>query len=231
MQGTLDCQGYYLAAGIFPQSEVDTLRQLVTEDKGVSGFGVRYYLEHKPAVLQALLACQNFLRLVRETFSEPVIIKSVYFDKPPRANWTVAWHQDITLNLTEKLDHPSYSNWRELEDRVAAQPPTELLEQITAYRIHLDDTDATNGALRIVEGSHLRGIQRVDEHYHSSADSVRTLCINAGGVQLMKPLLFHSSRRVEMGDGEANPRRVIHLEVMEKSLTVGLPLREYFALD
>ena len=90
MQTTLDRQGYYLAPGIFSQTEVDAIRQLITEDGGVSGFGVRYYLEHKPAVLQALLACQSFLRLVRETFSEPIIIKSVYFDKPPRANWMVA---------------------------------------------------------------------------------------------------------------------------------------------
>ena len=110
------------------------------------------------------------------------------------------------------------------------QPPIELLERITTYRIHLDDTDATNGALRIIEGSHSQGIQRIDEHYRSLPDTVRTLCSKAGGVQLMKPLLIHSSRRVRLGKGEAKPRRVIHLEVMEKSFTADLPLREYFAL-
>ena len=29
-------------------------------------------------------------------------IKSIYFDKPPSANWIVNWHQDLTINLTDK---------------------------------------------------------------------------------------------------------------------------------
>ena len=231
MLTNLNIHGYHIAPQIFTNTELTKLRQLISTAGSKTTFASRYLLENKPELLNALRSCSAFTDLLTETFSEPVIIRSVYFDKPPRANWTVAWHQDITVNFTEPIDRPGYQNWRELPDRVAVQAPVSLLKQITTYRIHLDDTDESNGALRVIKGSHDSGIERVDENYGSPSEGVLTLYVPAGGVQLMKPLLFHSSRRTRSDGGTVRSRRVIHLELIERSAAESLPWREYFAIE
>ena len=37
------------------------------------------------------------------------------------------------------------------------QPPTAILEQMLTVRIHLDRTDESNGALKVIPGSHRQG--------------------------------------------------------------------------
>ncbi len=62
----------------------------------------------------------------------------------------VAWHQDLTISVNKKLDLPGYGPWTIKQDQYAVQPPLEILENIFTIRIHLDDTDEKNGALRVI---------------------------------------------------------------------------------
>jgi ectoine hydroxylase-related dioxygenase (phytanoyl-CoA dioxygenase family) len=41
--------------------------------------------------------------------------------------------------------------------RTVCPAPLKVLEQVLAVRLHLDDCDERNGALRVVPGSHLLG--------------------------------------------------------------------------
>lgn len=100
-------------------------------------------------------------------------------------------------------------------------PPLEILQSTLTLRIHLDDTDATNGALRVVEGSHLEGIVRKEVQPWAAAREV-TCDVPAGGVMLMRPLTIHASRRAQAG----SRRRVVHLEFCNLELADGLAWAE-----
>ena len=88
------------------------------------------------------------------------------------------------------------------------QPPAALLGRMVTIRMHLDETPAENGALRVIPGSHRRGIlSSVEVAEWDKGGSVNCEC-GRGDVILMSPLLLHSSRRSQV----PRRRRVIHLE-------------------
>jgi len=88
-----------------------------------------------------------------------------------------------------------------------------MLENIVTIRIHLDDTDENNGALRVVPQSHLKKIYR-PETINWTTETEVSCNVKAGGVMIMKPLLLHSSGRTTNNQ----KRRVIHIEFSNKEL-------------
>jgi ectoine hydroxylase-related dioxygenase (phytanoyl-CoA dioxygenase family) len=93
-----------------------------------------------------------------------------------------------------------------------------ILEDNFTVRLHLDNTTVQNGALKVVPGSHRKGIYRTGDKNWSSENEV--ICeVPAGGMMLMKPLLLHSSSR----STNNQQRRVIHIEFSRQTLPA--PLR------
>ena len=39
------------------------------------------------------------------------LVRSIFFDKLPQANWKVAWHQDLTICVQKKADVPGFGPW------------------------------------------------------------------------------------------------------------------------
>ena len=104
---------------------------------------------------------------------------------------------------------------------MAVQPPAAVLENTVTIRLHLDDCDATNGALKVVPGSHRGGV--VPAEAIAARTATATICaVPAGGAMLMKPLLLHASGR----SASSRPRRVVHLEFSAAELPSGLAWRE-----
>jgi ectoine hydroxylase-related dioxygenase (phytanoyl-CoA dioxygenase family) len=135
------------------------------------------------------------------------VVKSIYFDKPEKSNWFVAWHQDLTISVNKKAELPGYGPWTIKPDQFAVQPPVAILEDNFTIRIHLDDTDNNNGALKVLPGSHLKKIYRVEDI--DWAREKEAICsVNAGGIMIMRPLLMHASSRTT----NDKKRRVIHIE-------------------
>jgi hypothetical protein len=188
-------------------------------------FAIRNLLGEIPA-LGPLLASPALRCLLGELFPKGChLTKAIYFDKPAGSNWLVAWHQDLMINVAQRADRPGYGPWTAKAGWVAVQPPAAVLENTVTIRLHLDDCDATNGALKVVPGSHRRGV--VPAETIASHTATATVCaVPAGGVLLMKPLLLHASNR----STSARPRRVIHLEFSAEELPVGLAWRERLAL-
>jgi len=93
----------------------------------------------------------------------------------------------------------------------------EILDDNFTIRVHLDDTDQTNGALRVVPGSHAKGVYR-PENIDWSAEREVICDVRRGGIMLMKPLLLHASSRTTSN----HRRRVIHIEFGRKPLPEGL---------
>ncbi len=39
------------------------------------------------------------------------LVRAIYFDKTSEANWSVAWHQDKTIAVKEKVNIPGFEPW------------------------------------------------------------------------------------------------------------------------
>jgi len=99
-------------------------------------------------------------------------------------NWFVPYHQDLSINVSEKVDSKIYINWTNKRNQIGVQPPIEVLENIFTVIIHLDDTDRNNGALKIIPISHLKGIIRTAS---GNTNSTSKYAIN----YLSFPVLLH----------------------------------------
>jgi ectoine hydroxylase-related dioxygenase (phytanoyl-CoA dioxygenase family) len=84
-------------------------------------------------------------------------IQCTLFIKSTEKNWLVSLHQDLSIPVGERVDSPLYSGWSEKERQLFVQPPVSFLERMLVIRVHLDDCDQRNGALRVVPGSHTMG--------------------------------------------------------------------------
>jgi len=149
----------------------------------------------------------------------PRPVRAIYFDKGRDSNWLVAWHQDLTISVSVRLEVPGYGPWSLKNGVHHVQPPVELLQNMLTARVHLDDCDRTNGALRILPGSHNSGrlsAERIQQFRKETTEVV--CCALAGDVLLMRPLLLHSSGRSSCD----RHRRVLHIEYTTDRLPMGL---------
>jgi ectoine hydroxylase-related dioxygenase (phytanoyl-CoA dioxygenase family) len=185
-------------------------------------FAIRNLLGEVPA-LWPLLDTPALRKLLAELFPAGChLTKAIYFDKPAGSNWLVAWHQDLMINVDSRAtDLPGFGPWTAKAGWMAVQPPVDVLENTVTIRLHLDDCDATNGALKVVPGSHLGGVVPAETIAARTATAI-VCAVPAGGAMLMKPLLLHASNR----STSARPRRVVHLEFSTAELPEGLNWRE-----
>ncbi len=187
--------------------------------RGGTAFGVRNLLNVAPAVKD--FAGSPIVRELIEPIAgkEAKVIRGIFFDKTPEANWKVAWHQDLTIAVREKKEAEGFDSWSVKASILHVQPPVSVLENILTVRIHLDETDESNGALKVVPGSHKYGrlssqvISKLKEE-----NGIVTCPISKGGALLMRPLLLHASSAAS----KAEHRRVIHLEFSSSELPQGL---------
>lgn len=222
----LETQGFAFTEKIFSSTEIDNIISIInkTESKGDNfrksegQFAIRRLLPSVPSLVSVIFSIE-FKQLI-QSFGEGFFLsKSIYFDKPPQSNWFVAYHQDITINCKSKIVADGFINWTDKKGFYAVQPPVVYLQNTITVRIHLDDTDGNNGALWVKPKSHLDGVVRLE-----NIDNVEeTLCsVGAGSCMLMKPLLFHASKR----STNNKQRRVIHLEFNNMQLPDGLEWEE-----
>lgn len=189
------------------------------KQRGQSYFGIRNLLNVAPFVHE--LASSTSVRSIGERLvgKEAQVVRGIFFDKTPEANWKVAWHQDLTIAVRRKKELVGFKCWSLKAGIVHVQPPASVLEKMIALRLHLDDTTEENGALKVIPGSHRHGrlnaadIERIKQQTQSVDCSVKK-----GGALAMRPLLLHSSS-VSTGGSH---RRVIHLEFSSLDLPGGL---------
>lgn len=225
MTHTPEQKGFTIIPDVYSEAEVAAIVQCISQAdtqhssfrKNIDVFAIRRFLHEIPSV-RPLIFTPKLLGLIDSVFGPGYCpVKSIYFDKPGQSNWFVAWHQDLTISVSAKVDTPGFGPWTVKQDQFAVQPPHDVLAGIFTIRIHLDDTDEDNGALRVIPGSHLQGIRRPETIDHSTQPEY-TCSVPAGGVMIMRPLLMHASNR----SNNSRRRRVIHLEFSNRSLPGGL---------
>lgn len=184
-------------------------------------FAIRQFLKELPQVVP-LIFNGNLKILIHTLFDKSYfVVKSIYFDKPETSNWFVAWHQDLTIVVDKKAEISGYSPWTIKQNQFGVQPPLDILQNNFTIRIHLDDTDRDNGALKVIPGSHKKGIYR-PETINWQAEREVTCNVKAGGLMFMRPLLLHASNRTTNN----KKRRVIHIEFSKAELAKELDWRE-----
>ncbi len=187
-------------------------------ERGGLTFGLRDLLNAVPAT-RVLANSTRLKSLVAPIIGNDArVVRAIYFDKHKEANWKVAWHQDLTIAVRERVETDGFGPWSLKAGITHVQPPVSVLNNILTVRLHLDHTAETNGALRVIPGTHLHG--RLDPHQIQQWkwERIVTCSVRSGGLVLMRPLLLHSSLPA------INPehRRVLHFEYAAITLPNGL---------
>ncbi len=197
-------QGFAIVPGVLDQAACEALRVLLGDADGAGTRG----LLRMPEVMQ--LAQSLLADLVRPHLPvKPIPVRGIYFDKRPGTNWLVAWHQDLTLSVKERVEVRGFGPWSVKEGVPHVQPPVDCLEQMLTVRLHLDDADSANGALRVLPGTHQLGRLNTEDIQKCRETHEEVFCeAQVGDALLMRPLLLHASSR-SMSERR---RRVLHIE-------------------
>ena len=176
-------------------------------------YGARNLLELFPTA-RTLWQRETILALLTETLGPRFgLVRGLFFDKSPESNWSLPWHQDLTIAVQDNsLPVTGFRNPTRKAGVPHVEAPREVLEQMLTLRIHLDDVTPENGPLRVLAGSHLAGSP-------AGQDREVTILAAAGDVLCMRPLIYHSSHC--SAPGAERHRRVIHLEFAGQSKLQG----------
>jgi hypothetical protein len=210
-------QGFAIAEDVFAADEIAGIAEEFARAKlRRTRAGVRHAMR-LPDV--AALASGLKLRGMAQEIlgSGAVPYRATLFDKSAEANWLVVWHQDTALPLREKMELAGWGPWSVKEGVIYAHAPAEALERVVALRVHLDDSGAENGPLRVLPGSHRFGVMD-DERIRALASEMAVVdcLVSRGGVLAMRPLVVHASSKSRV----VTPRRVLHIEYAE-SMRIG----------
>lgn len=217
----LQIDGFAVVDDVYTSKEVNDIINAVNQLEDSSPlyrrskdlFAIRQFLKQAPETLGLIFSPKLTNLLAQICGKGYFVTKSIYFDKPEASNWFVAYHQDLTISVDTLADLPDFKNWTIKQDQFAVQPPVQILQNNFTLRIHLDDTNPQNGALKVIPRSHKKDVYRPDDIDWNSEREV--ICeVKQGGVMLMKPLLLHASSRTT----NQQRRRVIHIEFSNSEL-------------
>jgi len=218
----IEQRGFSILPAMFLQREMEKLTRDL-EEPGLqrSKAGIRHALKHDS--IQNLATEPRLLSIAREILGhEAIPFRATLFDKSPQANWLVVWHQDTALPIQERHDAQGWGPWS-LKDGISyAHAPASALCQVLALRVHLDESNSDNGPLRVLSGTHVKGVL-TDEAIEKLVGHIPAIdcLVPQGGVLAMRPLIVHASSKSH----SQVPRRVVHIEYAGcRSFAAGLEL-------
>ena len=217
--------GFALVPDVLDEATIRFLIESLAPLQVQSAAGVRNLLD-VPAIVG--LARSPSIRALVEPILGPhcFAVRGIYFDKTPGANWKVPYHQDLSIAVQERHETEEFGPWSVKAGVVHVQPPTEILETMVTLRLHLDDCDENNGALRVIENTHDLGQLSASQIVRQREIGTEIACCCArGGALLMRPLLLHASSPAR----SPRHRRVVHLEWAARELPGLLNWRDRIA--
>ncbi|MFN4313670.1 MAG: phytanoyl-CoA dioxygenase family protein [Chitinophagaceae bacterium] len=213
--------GFSIIDDIYATEEIDIILAQIDRinsnnenyRRSIDLFAIRQFLKEVPGAIDAIFN-ENLKTVLAQLFGDRYfVVKSIYFDKPNTSNWYVPYHQDLTISVDKKIVLSGFDYWTVKHHQFSVQPPLDILQNIVTVRIHLDETDEHNGALRVVPKSHTKGVYRPETIDWTIEEEVSCI-VSKGGIMLMKPLLLHSSGRTTNN----RQRRVIHIDLANVEL-------------
>jgi ectoine hydroxylase-related dioxygenase (phytanoyl-CoA dioxygenase family) len=199
--------GFDVTPDVVTDVEVHSLLTAIAGSER-SRAGVRHLMRNE--AVARFSRKQRLLDLTTAALGSPAMpYRATLFDKSPGANWLVVWHQDTALPLRQRREAPGWGPWSTKAGVLYAHAPATALRRIVALRVHLDDSTSRNGPLRVIPGSHERGVLSDAAIQDLVAGQRAHECtVPRGGILMMRPLLVHASSKSVV----PAPRRVLHLE-------------------
>ncbi|MDH5380824.1 MAG: phytanoyl-CoA dioxygenase family protein [Cyclobacteriaceae bacterium] len=219
-------RGYAVLEDVYLKHEIGEIRNLVKEylkkHQEEEPYGIRELFPKIPK-LREYIFNQRFYTIIKDALGEEYFLcKSIFFNKIPENNWYVSWHQDVPINVASKIEMEGFNSWTHKKGVTSVRPPLEYLQNIYTFRIHLDDTNEDNGVLKVIPKSHYKILSPDDiEEIRKQKDAI-ACNVEAGGINILKPLTLHSSERSKSDKS----RRVIHLEFSSMELPNGMEWAE-----
>jgi ectoine hydroxylase-related dioxygenase (phytanoyl-CoA dioxygenase family) len=205
MLRALEENGYAIAPSVLSPSEAASI-ELSLSTAPASGAGTRNLLDLEwcRALVERLRAARGLGELLPRS---SVAVQCTLFDKTPDRNWLVALHQDLSIPVSARVAHPELRAWSVKEGQKFVQPPDELLSQLVAVRVHVDECGPGNGPLRVMRGSHREG-RMAGTAARLLRDRVGEVActVGRGDALIFKPLLLHASSKAS----SPHRRRVLH---------------------
>jgi hypothetical protein len=146
-------------------------------------------------------------------------VRALLFNKSKNQNWSLGWHQDRTIAVSNRVDTPGFGNWTIKSNIQHVEPPFDLVEKMLTVRVHLDDVGPANAPLLIVPGSHRLG--RIPEAQLSSAAARlgSHACLACrGDIWIYATPIVHASDP----SAENASRRVLQVDYSTAELPAGL---------
>jgi len=142
-------------------------------------------------------------------------VRAILFDKSETTNWSLAWHQDRTIVVRQRIETAGYGPWSIKSGLLHVAPPFHVLEGMATLRLHLDDVDTDNAPLLVAPGSHRLG--RVAEQ--DVPDTISRLgavaCLaDAGDIWAYATPILHASKAAD----RPRRRRVLQVDYASRDL-------------
>ena len=205
----LSCHGYSITHDVFSVDECDDLLNALSHPGFARGrAGARHLMSN--SLINATANDARLLQIAKDSLGDYAVpYRATLFEKSENANWLVVWHQDTALPLICLNDGSDWGPWSRKAGVIYAHAPAWALSRTVALRLHLDASTNENGPLRVIPGSHAKGVLSDDEVFAVARHNTSVDCIvPRGGVLSMRPLLIHSSSKSKADV----PRRVLHIE-------------------
>lgn len=146
-------------------------------------------------------------------------VRAVLFDKSKSLNWSLAWHQDRTIVVRQRIETSGYGPWSTKAGLLHVAPPFEVLASMATLRVHLDPVDTDNAPLLVAPGSHRTGRVTVAQMPAVIAGVEPYACLaEAGDVWAYATPILHASETARRPDR----RRVLQVDYAAKPLDGGL---------
>jgi hypothetical protein len=100
---------------------IDDLSNLPIKQSSRGVYGVRNLLNLSPKISE--FSKSKTVRSILEKYlgRDAKLIRAIYFDKTPNANWKVPWHQDLTIAVRQRIDTKGFNVWT-TKDRISPCP-------------------------------------------------------------------------------------------------------------
>lgn len=216
----LDELGYEIVDEFLSKHEhLDLLDALTGIELPDGAGGIRNINQKSDGIGQFVLSENLVSRVNRYLPHTGSLVRAILFHKNLSHNWLVPWHQDKTVAVSCQFDKQGWGPWSLKDGIHHVQPPLEVLHQMVAIRIHIDDCNKDNGCLKVIPSSHHEGILTASQIERIVSNKNVVECVvPARSAIIMKPHLLHASSKVSV----PSQRRILHLEYSWYTLPNGV---------
>ncbi len=207
--------GAAVFAGIVTRSACDTL---LPEMDGLAA-GKR--IASPSLALRNLISETGAIGQLASTLGGSTVrpVRILAFDKSPKRNWALGWHQDRVIAVKERIEASGFTNWTVKSGVPHVEPPKDILQQMFSLRLHLDHCGPENGVLKIIPCSWLNGPVETTTLLEGVESAEPVLCVaECGDILAMRALTYHASDAAE----KPTRRRVLHVDFATCDLPDGL---------